>query len=47
MTSLLDSSPIGGEKRAQSEGRRSSSYGRELNQSNKKRHKAAINGKHS
>lgn len=44
MTSRQDSSPIGGEKRVQAEGRRSSSYVRKLNRSNKKRHKAAMNG---
>jgi hypothetical protein len=44
MTSRQDSSPIGGEKRVQAEGRRSSSHGRKLNRSNKKRHKAAMNG---
>lgn len=44
MTSRQDSSPIGGEKRVQAEGRRSSSYVRKLDQSNKKRHKAAMNG---
>jgi len=44
MTSRQDSSPIGGEKRVQAEGRRSSGYVRKLNRSNKKRHKAAMNG---
>lgn len=44
MTSRQDSSPIGGEKRVQAVGRRSSCYVRKLNPSNKKRHKAAMNG---
>ena len=44
MTSRQDSSPIGGEKRVQAEGRRSSSYVPKLNRSNEKRHKAAMNG---
>lgn len=44
MTSRQDSSPIGGEKRVQAEGRRSSSYVGKGNRSNKKRHKAAMSG---